>query len=101
MPGGLRAGTHERETGGVRVRKKVRIDRERFAVPKKREEVHAERLPVEGREAPEVQISHDEIRVPVIEEEIVVQKRPVVKEEIRLRKEVVEEDVRREEVDNR
>ncbi|HZB83574.1 MAG TPA: DUF2382 domain-containing protein, partial [Rubrobacteraceae bacterium] len=43
--------------------------------------------------------------VPVIEEEIVVEKRPVVKEEIRLRKEVVEdeeiveEDVRREEVD--
>jgi uncharacterized protein (TIGR02271 family) len=101
----LRAGTRERETGGVRVRKKVRTDRERLAVPKKREEVHAERLPVEDRAASEVQISDDEIRVPVIEEEIVVEKRPVVKEEIRLRKEVVEdeevveEDVRREEVD--
>jgi uncharacterized protein (TIGR02271 family) len=101
----LRAGTRERETGGVRVRKKVRTGRERLAVPKKREEVHAERLPVEDREASEVQITDDEIRVPVIEEEIVVEKRPVVKEEIRLRKEVVEdeevveEDVRREEVD--
>ena len=101
----LRAGTRERETGGVRVRKKVRTDRERLAVPKKREEVHAERLPAEDREASKVQISDNEIRVPVIEEEIVVEKRPVVKEEIRLRKqvvedeEVVEEDVRREEVD--
>ena len=47
----------------------------------------------------------EEIRIPVIEEEIVIEKSPVVKEEIRLRKEaveeneVVEEDVRKEEVD--
>jgi uncharacterized protein (TIGR02271 family) len=46
-----------------------------------------------------------EIRIPIIEEEIVVEKRPVVKEEIRLRKnvveeeEVIEEEVRKEEVD--
>ena len=46
-----------------------------------------------------------EIRIPIIEEEIVVEKRPVVKEEIRLRKNVVEEeevveaDVRKEEID--
>ena len=43
--------------------------------------------------------------MPVTEEEVVVEKRPVVKEEIRVRKdvvedeEVVEEDVRREEID--
>jgi uncharacterized protein (TIGR02271 family) len=43
--------------------------------------------------------------IPLTEEEVVVEKRPVVKEEIRIRKdvvedtEVVEEDVRREEVD--
>jgi uncharacterized protein (TIGR02271 family) len=43
--------------------------------------------------------------VPVTEEEVVVDKRAVAKEEIRLRKdavedtEVVEEDIRREEVD--
>jgi uncharacterized protein (TIGR02271 family) len=47
----------------------------------------------------------EEIRVPLTEEEVVTEKRPVVKEEVRLRKdvvedtEVVEEDVRREEVD--
>jgi uncharacterized protein (TIGR02271 family) len=46
----------------------------------------------------------DEVSVPLTEE-VVVEKRPVVKEEVRIRKdvvedtEVVEEDVRREEVD--
>ena len=107
----VRAGTREREAGGMRVRKRVRTDREQVRVPKRREEVHVERVPVEDqgtvedREASEAEIGDDEIRIPVIEEEIVVEKRPVVKEEIRLRKEVVEEeemieeDVRKEEVD--
>jgi uncharacterized protein (TIGR02271 family) len=100
----LRAGTREREAGGVNVRKRVKTEREQVRVPKRREEVHAERVPAEG-ETSEAEIGDDEIRVPIIEEEIVVEKRPVVKEEIRLRKEViedeevVEEDVRKEEVD--
>ena len=74
-------------------------------VPKRREEVSVERVPVEGREAAEAEIGEDEIVVPVTEEEVVVEKRPEVKEEIRLRKdvvqeeEVVEEGVRREEVE--
>jgi uncharacterized protein (TIGR02271 family) len=101
----LRAGVREREAGGVNVRKRVRTDHERLAVPKRREEVHVDRVPVEGRESSEPKIKDGEVRVPVIEEELVVEKRPVVKEEIRLRKEVVEEgevveeDVRKEEVD--
>lgn len=102
----LRAGTREREAGSMRVRKRVRTDRERIRVPKRREEVHVERVPVEqGRVASEAELGDDEIRIPIIEEEIVVEKRPVVKEEIRLRKEVVREeevverDVRKEEVD--
>ena len=102
----LRAGTRERQAGQINVRKRVRTDREQIRVPKRHEEVHVERVPVEeGREASEAQIGEDEISVPVVEEEVVVEKRPVVKEEIRLRKdvaeqeEVVEEDVRREEVD--
>ena len=100
----LRVGTRERETGAVRVRKRVHTDRERIVVPKKRVEVTVERVPVEG-EAAGSEIRDDEIVVPITEEEIVVEKRPVVKEEIRIRKEVVEEaevveeDVRREEVD--
>jgi uncharacterized protein (TIGR02271 family) len=101
----LRAGTREREAGALRVRKRVRTDREQLRVPKRHEEVHVERVPVEGREVPEAEIGEDEVSMPVTEEEVVTEKRPVAKEEIRVRKdaveeeEVVEEDVRREEVD--
>ncbi len=102
----LRAGTREREAGEVRVRKNGRTDREQVRVPKRHEEVSVERVPVEeGREASETEIGYEEIQVPVTEEEVVVEKRPEVKEEIRLRKtpveeeEVVEEYVRREEVE--
>jgi uncharacterized protein (TIGR02271 family) len=100
----LRAGTREREAGAMRVRKRVRTDRERIEVPTKHEEVSVERVPVDG-EATEAQIGEDEVSVPVTEEEVVVDKRAVAKEEIRLRKDVVEdtetleEDVRREEVE--
>ncbi len=101
----LRAGVREREAGAMNVRKRVRTDREQLRVPKRREEVHIDRVPVEGREASEAEIGDDEVFMPVTEEEVVVEKRPEVKEEIRVRKdvaqdeEVVEEDVRREEVD--
>jgi uncharacterized protein (TIGR02271 family) len=100
----LLAGTREREAGSVKVRKRVRVDRERIDVPTRREEVTVERVPVSG-EATEAQIGADEVSVPVVEDEVVVQKKPVAKEEIRIRKDVVheqqlvEEDVRREEVD--
>jgi uncharacterized protein (TIGR02271 family) len=100
----LLAGTRERVAGSVNVRKRVRTDRERLEVPTRREEVSVERVPASG-EASEAQIGADEVSVPVVEDEVVVQKKPVVKEEIRIRKDVVherqivEEDVRREEVD--
>jgi len=100
----LAAGTREREAGALRVRKRVRTDRETIEVPTRHEEVSVERVPVEG-EATEAQIGDDEVSVPVTEEEVVVEKRPVVKEEVRIRKDVVEatetveEDVRREEVE--
>ncbi len=100
----LRAGTREREAGSMRVRKKVVTDHERLEVPVSREEVEVERVPVD-RETSEQEIGDDEVRVPLTEEEVVVEKRPVAKEEIRIRKdavedtEVVEEDIRREEVD--
>jgi uncharacterized protein (TIGR02271 family) len=100
----LRAGTREREAGAVNVRKRVRTDREQMEVPTRREEVSVERVPVDS-ETSGTGIGDDEVRVPVTEEEVVVEKRPVAKEEIRIRKdvvedtEVVEEDVRREEVE--
>jgi uncharacterized protein (TIGR02271 family) len=102
----LRAGTREREAGALNVRKRVRTDREQISVPTRHEEVSVERVPVEGgREASEAEIGEDEVYMPVTEEEVVTEKRPVVKEELRIRKDVVEdaqvveEDVRREEVD--
>ena len=101
----LRVGTREREAGSVNVRKRVRVDREQVRVPTRREEVTVERVPVEGRAAPEAEIGGGEVRIPLVEEEIVVEKRPVVKEELRIRKDVVEEvevveaDLRKEEVD--
>jgi len=101
----LIAGTREREAGAMKVRKRVRTDREQIRVPTKREEVSVERVPVVGREAAPGEIGEEEIVVPVVEDEVVVGKRAVVKEEIRVRKdvvhdeEVVEADVRKEEVD--
>jgi len=100
----LVAGTREREAGAMRVRKRVRTDREQIEVPTRHEEVSVERVPLEG-EATEAHIGEDEVEVPVTEEEVVVDKRAVAKEEVRLRKdvvedtEVVEEDVRREEIE--
>jgi uncharacterized protein (TIGR02271 family) len=100
----LAAGTREREAGQLKVRKRVRTAREQIEVPTRHEEVTVERIPVEG-EATEAQIGEDEVSVPVTEEEVVTDKRAVAKEEVRVRKdavedtEVVEEDVRREEID--
>jgi uncharacterized protein (TIGR02271 family) len=101
----LRVGTREREAGQVIVRKRVRTDRESVEVPTRHEKVTVERVPVSEGAATEAQIGEDEVRIPVTEEEVVVEKRPVAKEEVRVRKdvvedtEVVEEDVRREEID--
>jgi len=58
-----------------------------------------------NEEASGAEIGEDEVSVPVVEEEVVTDKRAVVKEELKIRKdvvedeEVVEEDVRKEEVD--
>src|SRR5829696_1248157 len=71
----LRVGTRERKAGSIRVRKRVRTDRERIEVPTRHEEVSIERVPVEG-EASEAEIGEDEVVVPVTEEEVIVHKRP-------------------------
>src|SRR5215211_6787311 len=67
----LAAGTREREAGQLKVRKRVRTDRETIEVPTRHEEVSVERVPVSG-EASEAQIGDDEVVVPVTEEEVVV-----------------------------
>lgn len=100
----LAAGAREREAGAMKVHKRSRTDREQIEVPTRREEVSVERVPVEG-EVSGAEIGEDEVVMPVTEEEAVVGKRTVAKEEVRVKKDVVEdtgvveEDVRREEVD--
>jgi uncharacterized protein (TIGR02271 family) len=106
----LRAGVREQEAGQVNVKKSVRTEREVVRVPRRREEVDIERVAVEGEArkasgATEANIGEDEVVVQVFEEEVVVTKRVVLKEEIRLRKrvawdeETVEVDLRKEEVE--
>jgi uncharacterized protein (TIGR02271 family) len=106
----LSAGVRERGAGQVNVKKSVRTEREVVRVPKLREEVDIERMPIEGvardaSTATEADIGEDEVVVQVFEEELVVTKRVVLKEEIRLRKRVVEAeetvevDLRKEEVE--
>jgi len=67
--------------------------REPIRVPKKREEAHVERIPVKEGQAPEeIEVRDDEVLIPVTEEEVVVERREVVKEVLRVRKDVVEDE---------
>ncbi|MCA1731487.1 MAG: DUF2382 domain-containing protein [Actinobacteria bacterium] len=93
---GLRAGSSR---GRQRDRHDDHSDRhhddnhESLRVPKKREEAHVERIPVEEGQAPEdIEVRDDEVLIPVTEEETVVEKREVVKEVLRVRKDVVEDE---------
>jgi uncharacterized protein (TIGR02271 family) len=95
----------EKPAGEVRVKKHVETEHVTQPVTREREDVRVERRPVSGRAAEDAKIGEDEIRVPIVEEEIVVEKRPVVKEELAIAKERITEttdieaDVRRERVD--
>ena len=78
-----------RAAGHVRIHKEVRLEERHVAVPVRREEVVIERLP--GGEATGSPIGANAFReqtvdVPVSEEEIRVTKRPVVREELRVRR---------------
>lgn len=101
----LRIGKREVEAGEVVVNKHVETEQVRTPVERRIERVRVERRPVTGATTGTVQMRDDEIRVPIVEEEIVVEKRPVVKEEIVLTRdvetesEVIDESVRKERVD--
>lgn len=97
-------GKREHERGEVVIGKHVETERVTQNVPVERERVRIERRDVsDARGAAE--IADEEIRVPLMEEELVVEKRPVVKEEIVISKErvtdteQVDTDVRKERVD--
>ena len=89
--------------GSVDVHKHVETEHVRESVPVMREEVTVERRPItEPGAGTEARFEGDEIRIPMVEEEVVVEKRPVVREELVVRKsqvqeeQVVEADLRRE-----
>ena len=102
----IEIGKRERQAGEVHVGKHVETERVSQPVSRRREQVRIERRPVSGdTTARGASFENDEIRVPVVEEEIFVEKRPVVKEELVVSKEQVEEtqnvetDVRKERFD--
>lgn len=103
----LRVGKRQVQAGEVAVHKHVETERVAKDVPVTREEVEVERRPISADTARSgrATIRDDEIRVPVMEEEVVVEKRAVPKEEVVIRKhaktdtERVEADVRRERID--
>lgn len=78
--------TRKVERGGVRVHKHVKEREEVFTQPVTHETVHVERIPI-GQEvevAPQVREEGDTLIVPVLEEVLIVQKRLVLKEELRI-----------------
>ena len=99
----LAIGKRQVLAGEVALRKTVETERVRENVPVMREEVSIERHPVtDARLAAGAEIGEAEIRVPVMQEEVVAEKRGVAKEEVVVRKHAVEEtqqveaDLRRE-----
>jgi uncharacterized protein (TIGR02271 family) len=92
----------ERQAGAVEVEKHVETEHVRESVPVMREEVTVERRPVTDAHATDTHFDNDEIRIPLTEEEVVVEKRAVVKEELVIHKhqvqdqQVVEADLRKE-----
>ena len=91
--------------GEVDVRKRVETEHVRESVPTMREEVTVERRPVTDALHADARITEDEIRIPLHEEEVVMEKRVVPREELVVKKhqvtenQVVEADVRREEAE--
>ena len=101
----LAIGKRTVQAGEVAVHKTVETEHVREQVPVTREEVTVERRPVNEVRADAAEIGAQEIRVPVTREEAVADKRAVVKEEIVVRKQAVQDtdtveaDLRKERVD--
>lgn len=88
----LRVGKRAVPLGEAEVRKVVETRPVRSVVPLGREELVVERHPV-GEDAPtEVRVEGDTIRIPVLEERLVVEKRLVPVEEVVIRRTVVTRD---------
>jgi uncharacterized protein (TIGR02271 family) len=105
----LRVGTETRERGRARLRKYVTTETQQVTVPVQREEVRVEREPITdanlGAATSGPAISEEEHEVTLREEEVVVDKRAVPKERVRLDTETitderqVSEEVRKEQIE--
>jgi uncharacterized protein (TIGR02271 family) len=92
----LRVGTQTREAGRARLRKYVTTEHQQVTVPVQREEVRVEREPIIDANLDAATsgpaISEEEHEVTLREEEVVVDKRAVPKERVRLDTETVTEE---------
>ena len=102
----LNVGKRQVRAGEVGLRKTVETEHVTEKVPLMHEEVEIERRPINDRSAARnAKIGEDEVRIPLMAEEAVVEKRTVPKEEVVARKrqvtdeKTVEADVRRERLD--
>ena len=100
----LRARKESVQAGEVSVRKEVKTEHKTLEVPVTREEVVIERRPASGQASTGDIRTGEEIRIPVREEQVTIEKTPVVKEEVHVGKRQVQETkqvsgtVRKEEV---
>jgi uncharacterized protein (TIGR02271 family) len=101
----LKVDTAAVKTGAVRVGKRVVTEQQTIDVPVEREEVVIERRPSSGRAAHGEIAEGEEIIIPIKEEQLLVTKQPVVKEEVSVGKHKVQdtkhvaETVRKEELE--
>jgi len=91
----LHAHKHPVAAGEVTVRKEVTTEHKTLEVPVRHEEVVIERHAVSGQRATSGDIkAGEEVRIPVMDEEVDVEKRAVVKEEVNVGKRVVQDTER-------
>lgn len=80
------------ETGKVRISKRVNEHEELIDEPLLREEVSVERIPINQfvDSPPQTRQEGDTLIIPILREEIILQKRLVLVEELRIRKQITE-----------
>lgn len=89
----LTANKQQVQAGEVGIHKNVVSEEKSINVPVNREEVYIERTPVSGTVPSDTPIGQEETyRVPVSEEQVNVTKQPVVREELKIGKRVVQEN---------
>jgi uncharacterized protein (TIGR02271 family) len=88
----LRVGKRSVAAGEARVHKTVETRHVSEKVPLAHEELVIEKRPIQAGAATGESIGEDEVRIPLMEEEAVVDKRAVAREEVVIRKKVVQDD---------